>query len=60
MASADEHKLLTASGYYATESGKDEVERGLHDETLRKNAVTREDWLVKWNLQSISSLKRAD
>ena len=57
MASADEQKLLTASGYYATESGKDEVERGSHDETLRRNAVTREDWLANWNLRNIPARK---
>ena len=57
MVSADEHKLISASGYYATESGRNEVERGLHDETLRSKSITREDWLSKWNLKNISACK---
>lgn len=60
MCSADSRKLITASGYYATENGRNEVERGLHDETLRRNSTTREDWLAKWTLKAGNIQKQAD
>jgi len=55
MAAADEQKLISASGYYATDSGKSEVERGSHDDALRNNSITREEWLEKWNLKNGST-----
>ena len=48
MDSADESKLISVSGYYATIDGRNEVERGSHDEKLRKNSLTREGWLERW------------
>lgn len=54
MDSADARKLISVSGYYATDSGRKEVERGLHDGTLLKNSITRENWLASWNLKSNS------
>lgn len=44
----DTRKLLTVSSYYATDGGRQEVERGSHDATLLHHGMTRDEWLDKW------------
>lgn len=51
MREKNEESLLRASGYYATELGRDEVANGLHDDTLAKHEMSRSGWLVSWKLK---------
>lgn len=55
----DDAELLSVSSYYATESGRDEVARGSHDQRLAAHGISRLEWLVKWDMKCGSFRKDA-